>query len=132
MTEQGKPISSADSPGLRILLVEDHEDTLTLMTRLLTGSGHQVKTATSVAAALDAAAAQRFDCVISDLGLPDGSGLELMRELLARAHEPMSGIALTGSADDADVDRCLQAGFTKHLPKPVDLTLLEKILREIR
>jgi CheY-like chemotaxis protein len=114
---------------LRILLVEDHEDTLHLMMRVLELSGHTVKPETTIAGALHAATSHTFDCVISDLGLPDGSGIDLIRQLLA--HGPVKSIALTGAAELDNADECLEAGFTKHLTKPVDLKTLEATLRDL-
>src|SRR6476659_8834333 len=70
--------------NLNILLVEDHPDTLRLMSLLLGKLNHRITTATCVSQALEAAAAQDFDLLISDVGLPDGTGLELMKELLSR------------------------------------------------
>ncbi len=118
-------------PGLRILLVEDDAATLRVMSLLLGRAGHKVTTADSIAVALDAAAGADFDWVISDLGLPDGRGTELMPRLLAKAaanRAAIHGIALTGSADDADIEECRAAGFTTHLSKPVDIERLEAIL----
>src|SRR5688572_28594681 len=89
-------------PALRILLVEDDPATLRAMSLLLARAGHRVTTAQSIAIALDAAQGDDFDWVISDLGLPDGRGTELMRSLLAKAGEngpAIHGIALTGSMD---------------------------------
>lgn len=117
--------------GMSILLVEDHEDTLRWMVRLLNLSGHRVTTATSLASARSAAEAESFEVVISDLGLPDGSGLELIQQLLAR-NPGTKGIALTGSADHASAEECLRAGFLKHITKPVDIAALEKVLEQIR
>jgi CheY-like chemotaxis protein len=118
-------------PALRILLVEDDKATLRVMSLLLARLGHKVTTAGSIAVALDAAQRGDFDWVISDLGLPDGRGTDLMRSLLLRAKPNsagISGIALSGSTDAADIDECRQAGFTTHLAKPVDLERLEAIL----
>ena len=117
--------------GMSILLVEDHEDTLRWMVRLLNLSGHRVTTATSLASARSAAEAESFEVVISDLGLPDGSGLELIQQLLAR-NPGTKGIALTGSADHASAEECLRAGFLKHITKPVDIAALEKVLEQLR
>ncbi|HEY3570195.1 MAG TPA: ATP-binding protein [Thermoanaerobaculia bacterium] len=116
--------------NLRILLVEDHDDTAEAMAGLLALSGHQVTTARSVSQAL-AAAAERdgFDLVISDLGLPDGSGIDLMREL--SAHHGLRGIALSGYGMEEDVRQSLEAGFARHLTKPVSLPQLQAALREI-
>ncbi len=113
----------------RVLLVEDHRDTATMMARLLRRSGHHVTTADSVASALKVAGAERFDVVVSDIGLPDGSGLDLMRQLLVR--HALKGIALSGFGMEEDVARSRQAGFIEHLVKPIDVTQLEKALKRI-
>jgi PAS domain S-box-containing protein len=112
--------AKAGSP-LRLLLIEDHADTAEAMADLLRALGHEVTVAGSVGAALGAAEAQggRFDLVVSDLGLPDGSGLDLMRELSGRYG--LKGIALSGYGMEEDVQRSREAGFSKHMTKPVDL-----------
>jgi signal transduction histidine kinase len=116
--------AKADSP-LRLLLVEDHADTAEAMANLLRALGHEVTVAGSVGSALSAAEAQggRFDLVVSDLGLPDGSGLDLMRELAGRYG--LKGIALSGYGMEEDVQRSREAGFSKHMTKPVDLQALK-------
>jgi len=120
--------ASADGGGrCRILLVDDHADTLDVMTRVLRGCGHVVRTAGSVREALAAAASgEAFDLLISDIGLPDGSGLELMAEL-RRAHR-VAGIALSGYGTDDDLRRSREAGFAEHLTKPVDVRRLEEVI----
>ena len=72
------------SVPMRLLLVEDHEATLQVLTRVLVRAGHKITAVNSITAALAEAAAQPFDGVVSDLGLPDGTGVELMEELRAR------------------------------------------------
>lgn len=132
---EGPAILEAFPPALRILLVEDDPATLRVMSLLLSRAGHRVTTAQSIAIALDAAQGVDFDWVISDLGLPDGRGTDLMRSLLAKAGEncpAIHGIALTGSADAADIEECRQAGFITHLTKPVDIERLETILAGAR
>ncbi|MFL6263629.1 MAG: PAS domain S-box protein [Thermoanaerobaculia bacterium] len=117
---------------LRILLVEDHEDTARAMADLLDLMGHEVTVAGSVAAALAAAEAtqgREIDLVVSDLGLPDGSGQELMRELI-RLYG-WKGIALSGYGMEEDVRRSREAGFARHLTKPVDLETLRVAIRQI-
>jgi len=79
------------------------------MRRILKGWGCDVHAADSVAAALQTAAAISFDVLISDIGLPDGSGLDLMRQLLARG--PVQGIALSGFGMDEDLARSRDSGF---------------------
>jgi PAS domain S-box-containing protein len=100
-----------------ILLVEDHEFTADLLARLLRTSGHKVLNAHDVASALETAAHFPVDLVISDLGLPDGTGLELMQQL-SREHG-LRGIALSGYGMEEDFRRSHAAGFVEHLVKPV-------------
>ena len=115
--------------NLKILLVEDHADTAEAMADLLSMLGHRIATAGSVAEALaTAGGSDGFDLVVSDLGLPDGSGLDLMRELSTR--HGLRGIALSGYGMEEDVRQSLEAGFRKHLTKPVSLPLLEAALQE--
>ena len=126
------PVFSASSPAagikplsasLRILLVEDHEDTRRNMTRLLSALSHQVTPAPNAAAALLQAAKAPFDLVISDIGLPDESGLELMKKLKAR--HKLRGICLSGYGMDEDIARSREAGFLEHLTKPINFERLE-------
>ena len=79
--------------------------------------GHRVQSADCVSRAIDLAAANEFDLAISDLGLPDGSGLQLMQHL--RARHGMSGIALSGYGMEIDIQRSREAGFSHHLIKPI-------------
>ncbi|HEV7508410.1 MAG TPA: PAS domain S-box protein [Thermoanaerobaculia bacterium] len=128
------PAAEVDRP-LHILLVEDHEDTAEAMSDLLRLMGHEVTVATSVAAALTTAGAtqdgagRRLDLVVSDLGLPDGSGQDVMRELGRRYG--LRGIALSGYGMEEDVRRSHEAGFLRHLTKPVDLQMLKAAIRQV-
>ncbi|MDB5173463.1 MAG: domain S-box [Phycisphaerales bacterium] len=115
--------------SLKILLVEDHEDSLRAMSRLLRKLEHQVTTATCVSTALEAAALEEFDLLISDVGLPDGTGLELMKELLTR--RPIKGIALTGYGMESDIQQTHEAGFQRHLTKPINFIDLQEIIQEM-
>lgn len=101
----------------RILLVEDHAHSANAIARLLVREGHVVRIASTVAEGLAAASAERFDVLVSDLGLPDGSGNDLMREL--RQRYGLRGIALSGFGMEEDVARSRAAGFEAHLVKPV-------------
>jgi CheY-like chemotaxis protein len=119
---------STGTKGGRILLVEDHEDSAKIMVRLLGANGYQVSSAGTVADALNLARQQPFDLVISDLGLPDRSGLDLMREL--KSDRAIPAIALSGYALDDDVAKCIEAGFSEHITKPVNFqSLLNAISR---
>jgi PAS domain S-box-containing protein len=131
--EAAREISHPPSPeasSLRILLVEDHVDTAEAMADLLREMGHEVTVAGSVAGGLAAAASQagRLDLVLSDLGLPDGTGLDLMTELQGRYG--VKGIALSGYGMEEDVRKSLEAGFDRHLTKPVILQALQTAIQD--
>jgi two-component system CheB/CheR fusion protein len=119
----------ASSP-LRILLVEDHHDSAQVLARLLRHKGHAVEVAGSVSAALAVAAGDhQFDVLISDLALPDGNGLELMRQLVASG---IHGIAISGFGSAADVERSRAAGFAAHVVKPITVADLWSALDDVR
>jgi signal transduction histidine kinase len=113
----------------RVLLVEDHEETLQVMAELLKRLGHEVTTASTIKEALKAGGEKHFDLVISDLGLPDGLGYELMRSLRAENH--LRGIALSGYGMSEDIQLSQEAGFAEHLVKPVDLKKLEEAMARV-
>ena len=113
---------------MRILLVEDHPDTLNVLARLLQKWGHVVTTAGTVKTAKELADSQKFDLLISDLGLPDGSGLDVMRQVKTRSAVP--GIALSGFGTDEDLRQSRDAGFAEHLVKPVSSDVLRKSVQE--
>jgi signal transduction histidine kinase/ActR/RegA family two-component response regulator len=129
------PGSVAPSPeppvpaNLSILLVEDHSDTASALADLLRIQGHRVLIAGTIAQALDLAQKGHFDLVVSDLGLPDGSGQDLMRSLSQRHN--LRGIALSGYGMEDDVRRSREAGFEQHLTKPVNLQALETAIRQV-
>ncbi|PYK73632.1 MAG: hypothetical protein DME42_06530 [Verrucomicrobia bacterium] len=118
-----------DKPTAEILLVEDHDDTARALRRMLENAGYQVGYASTLASARDLAAKGRFQLVISDLGLPDGSGLDLMDEL--RHSGRVSGIALSGFGADGDVAAAKAAGFAEHFTKPVDWERLRHTIRRL-
>lgn len=121
------PAAPSERHALRILLVEDHEDTNRSLTKLLRRRGYDVAPANSVRSALDLAAGARFDVLVSDIGLPDGSGIELMRAL--NDDRPSLGIALTGFGMEEDVQKTHDVGFHHHLVKPVDLNKLDSLIQ---
>jgi CheY-like chemotaxis protein len=112
----------------RILLVEDHEDTNRSLTNLLRRRGYQVHSALSFQSALDLSAKENFDVLISDLALPDGNGIDLIRTL--QSNRPVFGIALTGFGMEEDIRRGREAGFQHHLVKPIDLNKLDMLIQE--
>jgi CheY-like chemotaxis protein len=111
---------------LRLLVVEDDAATLSVMVRLLRRDGHDVLPATSIKQALELAANHPFDLLISDLGLPDGSGNQLMQEI--KLLQPCPGIALSGFGMDRDIKESKRAGFDAHIIKPVDLKRLRFLI----
>ena len=122
--------AEAGRQKLAILLVEDHGDTAKVMKQLLIQQGHTVEHAGDVASALKLAAERSFDVLLSDLGLPDGSGLDLMRALRARGQN-LPGIALSGYGQDEDVRKSKEAGFSDHLTKPVDFQRMAVVVGQI-
>ncbi|MEO8351603.1 MAG: ATP-binding protein [Chthoniobacteraceae bacterium] len=115
---------------LRILLVEDHADTANVLRRLLTKDGHSVRIAESIAAGFAYIELEPYDILISDLGLPDGNGTELMTEAFKRQPE-IKGIAMSGFGMDEDIEASLAAGFSQHLVKPVDMDILRGLVIEL-
>ena len=113
---------------LRILLVEDHPDTASAVSEALRLEGYEVRMADTVRGALEQAR-DAYDLVVSDLRLPDGSGLDLMRQL--RAERPVRGIALSGFGSETDVRRSKEAGFDEHLTKPVAIQTLTSTIESL-
>jgi CheY-like chemotaxis protein/nitrogen-specific signal transduction histidine kinase len=122
-------VESGPPRRLRILLVEDHADTSQVLKRLLTKQLHEVRAVHTVADAIAAAEMERFDLIISDIGLPDGSGLELMPKL--RQLGATVGIALSGFGMEEDVARSRAAGFREHLTKPLNFQTLADCIDRI-
>jgi len=114
---------------IRLLVVEDHPITADLMARLLRRAGYAVALAHSVAEAKELARQNRFALVVSDIGLPDGNGRDLMTHL--RDQYGLSGIALSGFGTDADALASLEAGFVEHVVKPVEWKQLAAALRRV-
>jgi CheY-like chemotaxis protein len=109
--------------GKTILIVEDHVDSAQSLARCLVKVGHSVQVAGNLAEARALAGAHQFDLALCDLGLPDGDGCDLMREL--QSTYGMRGVALTGFGMTEDIERAADAGFAAHLLKPI---VLEKLL----
>lgn len=127
-TDKGKTMAQ-DTSDRRILLVEDNLDTSRVMKKLLERVGYGVETADGVASALRASEREKFDLVISDVGLPDGSGLDLIRQLLAKY--PVKAIALSGYDLDEQIRQGQSDGWVEHLVKPVDMQQLEAAIRRL-
>jgi PAS domain S-box-containing protein len=130
LTSTGVPLSSEPvTAGLRILLVEDHEDTRLIFTMILGQKGHSVESAATAGQALVLAGQKAFDLVISDLGLPDFSGIELMTIL--RDRYSLRGVAVSGYGMDDDIQRSKSAGFDYHVTKPADPAKIDRLLTEV-
>jgi PAS domain S-box-containing protein len=115
---------------LKILLVEDHADTARVMSRLLRGMGHEVRVADSVAGAMESAR-QPFDMLLSDIGLPDGTGLELIQQIRQQYGDKFPAVALTGYGMEDDIAKCKAAGFNDHLTKPMSVQKLELVIQRV-
>lgn len=120
--------TGAASPArsLRVLLVEDHDDTRHVLYRLLTRWNHTVTAASTLAEARQALKEETFDLLLSDIGLPDGSGFEVIAALRERSGIP--AVAMSGYGMEADVARVRAAGFAEHIVKPVTAEALSKML----
>src|SRR5262249_49279973 len=119
------------SPRCRILVVDDHVDSAVTLARLLRRIGHEVETAHDGPGALQAAAASRPDIMLVDLGMPGMSGFEVARHIRERPELAETRlVALTGWGQPEDRIRTRQAGFDRHLVKPVDFAVLGSLLAE--
>jgi len=126
-TSTASPFAGKAGAKRKLLLVEDHDATRVALAHLLSRRNFEVVQAASVREAREASARERIELVVSDIGLPDGSGFELMAEL--KKNHGVSGVALTGYGMDHDVLRSQAAGFVVHLTKPVTVQALEKALK---
>ena len=123
--------SETKARKLRILLVEDHSDTAQILSRLLEHEGHQVRVATNVGDALKLSNEGPMDLIISDLGLPDGSGYDLMNQVRPQFLTPVPAIALSGYGAEADIRRSRESGFAEHITKPVDFGRLLRAIDQV-
>lgn len=125
--QQDEILSLKDVQAQHILLVEDHEDSAQATADFLRLHGYEVTVAISVQEALDLV--EQGDVVISDISLPDGTGHDLMRQILSR--HPIRAIALSGYGSAEDIRRSSEAGFARHITKPVDPARLLQALQEL-
>jgi CheY-like chemotaxis protein len=115
--------------AIRVLVVEDHRDTSMMMARLLGLSGYEVLVANTAAAALKLGATEEIDIMVSDIGLPDGDGYELMKEMSERFG--VKGIALSGYGMRDDVQKGEAAGFSEYIIKPVGIEKVDEAIQRI-
>ncbi|WP_157271655.1 hybrid sensor histidine kinase/response regulator [Azohydromonas aeria] len=121
------PAARREDDGTRLLLVEDNEDAAEAMRLSLEELGYRVTHVGTRADALEVAQSHRFDVVLTDLGLPDGSGIDVGRELCASC--PV--IALSGYGAPADVERSTRAGFSGHVVKPADPSMVHTLVQRV-
>jgi CheY-like chemotaxis protein len=114
--------------ALRILIVENHPDTVKWLQLLLEDLGHSVYAVRTVAGAVAVLASSEWDVLISDIGLPDGTGWDLLEK--GSYHKPRFSIAMSGFGMNADSARSRAAGFRSHLLKPFKTAELEKLLAQ--
>lgn len=117
---------------LRLLVVEDHHDTAATLRRLLVRRGYEVECADSFASAVERSKNFDFEVLVTDIGLPDGNGVDLFRWMRQHSqNDKLRGIALSGFGTDEDLARSETAGFYEHLTKPVDFEQLQRCLAQI-
>ena len=129
MISRKNRVAPRATAGLRVLLVENHADTREFLTLMLEELGHTVIVAESMGNALRVAARSGCDVLISDIGLPDGDGWELLNRL--NLPRPMYAIAVSGYGTISDRKRSKAAGYRHHLVKPMELEQLESILHSV-
>ena len=117
----------------RILVVEDHADSAAMLSLLLRRQGWQVTVVDTVARALNAAGNSSFDVMLCDLGLPDGDGCDLLRQVLARSEgtQRVKAVAVTGHAYESDAQRARNAGFLRHITKPYDAASIIALVKSL-
>jgi signal transduction histidine kinase len=124
-----RPVDEQLRRNLRILLVDDHIDSCDALRKLLSRRGHTVVVRHDVSSATEASKADQFDLLVSDVALPDGTGIDLMTRL--RQNSSLPGIAISGFGRNDDVERSLKAGFSEHLVKPISLETLEGAIARV-
>ena len=119
----------AKARSSRLLVVDDHHDTCIGMKMMLERRGYEITARAYGRSSVKKRAEENFDLIISDIGLPDRSGYELMQEL--RATKGLRGIALSGFGMENDITRARDAGFSEHLTKPINFERLEGAIQKI-
>ena len=129
MSDNRTRLSNNSGKSLRILVVEDHGDTLQALSRLLTHFGHEISVAEGAQSAQEIIDSKEFDVVLCDIALPDGNGYDLIAE--AKRKRPVKAVAITGFGTEEDIRRGKEAGFDFHLVKPVDFHELRSVLDKV-
>ena len=125
------PAADAAPPGFRVLVADDNRDAADSLQRILEHFGYEVRVAYDGAAAMEAGRSFAPQVAILDIGMPRSNGYEVANDLRARYGESVTLIALTGWGQEGDRRRALEAGFDRHLTKPVDPGVLHALLKEM-
>jgi CheY-like chemotaxis protein len=128
------PVPPSALAGLRLLLVEDHDDARELLAIALRNAGASVTEADCVPVAVDALRSEEFSVLISDIAMPGQDGYDLMRWVRSvdapRNARAIPAVAVTAFTDPEDRKLAFAVGFAEHLPKPVALsTLIDVVAR---
>ncbi|HKG78659.1 MAG TPA: response regulator [Pyrinomonadaceae bacterium] len=119
--------------GLDVLIVEDSSDTLQLLSMIFSREGANVTTAKSAAEALQSAVMKRPNIIVSDIGMPDTDGYQLLAQLrLLPELSTVPAIAVSGYASEEDRERALAVGYLALVPKPIDVDLLFTLIQELK
>lgn len=129
LTTDAPTPAPARREDLRLLFVEDHDDTREVLARLLSQRGYDVEAARNAQEARALSSGKTFDLLVSDIALPDATGCELLKELNAKYG--LRGIAMSGFGSDADLAQSKEAGFLEHLVKPIDATALDGAIQRL-
>jgi PAS domain S-box-containing protein len=131
LAPEAEPSGEAAQAGrrLRLLVVDDHDGTARMLERILQSLGHSVRSAGSIAETMSLLERETFDMLISDIGLPDGSGYELVQRVHERVRLP--AIAVSGYGMVEDMERSKATGFDEHIVKPLDIGQLDKAIRRL-
>jgi CheY-like chemotaxis protein len=117
--------------GMRILAVDDHEDTLDLLEALLAQESAIVRRCRSAAEALQSVKEFEPDVLVADIAMPDEDGCSLLQKIRANPGKPLRAIAVTACVREEDQRRILEAGFDLYLPKPLAPEVLIQALSQI-
>ena len=132
-TKLSGPAADASTPArredLRLLLVEDHDDTREVLARLLSRRGYKVEAARNAQEARSLSSGKTFDLLVSDIALPDATGCDLLKELGTK--HKLRGIAMSGFGSDTDLAQSRAAGFLEHLVKPIDARALDTAIQRV-
>jgi len=118
-----------EGPRRRILVVDDHADTRDMLVRMLRKGGFDAEPAGGKAKALELCQQEHFDVMVADIGLADGSGLDLMREVSAA--RPIKGIACSGFGTEEHIAAAKAAGFSAYLQKPISYSALWETIERV-